>query len=114
MVVAPGSMLDMNGVGFVSKLALMVGVLPDKVTHFIMCFFGVPLLWLAVHPKNSFEVVCVLSFGVLFAFASEGVQYYLPYRSSEWGDIWADFFGSVLGMPLLLLSKFVYGSIGRW
>lgn len=53
----------------------------------------------------SKKAVTWLILGLCAAFFTEGVQYYLPYRSFNINDLLANELGILLGLPLIFLIK---------
>ena len=80
-------------------------VISDKFLHF-SCFFYLALVgWLAriLHKELSLYVI-VLAYGILI----EIVQIYIPYRSFEFLDIFADLTGIIAATFLINLLKDLY------
>jgi VanZ family protein len=66
----------------------------DKINHLLAFVMFTILFEVAFRPE---KLPIVFLSGLLFGFFIEFVQYFLPYRSSEFYDIVADFLGIVLG-----------------
>ena len=77
----------------------------DKVLHFL-CFSYLTLItWLSrILNKDLHVYVIVLAYGILI----EIVQRFLPYRSFEYLDIFADFVGVVAGLIIIKIIKNLY------
>ena len=77
----------------------------DKVLHFL-CFSYLTLItWLSrILNKDLHVYVIVLAYGILI----EIVQRYLPYRSFEYLDIFADFVGVIAGLIIIKIIKNLY------
>jgi amino acid permease len=83
-------------------LASFLGVLPDKIMHALLFIPIVPLAWAAVRPGWIVIKIFILWSGFIFGAITEIIQFYLPYRTGDIGDVAADIVGSVLGIPLLI------------
>ena len=79
--------------------------LNDKLLHF-SCFLYLTIIsWLSrIIYKELWLYVIVLGYGILI----EIVQIYIPYRSFEFLDIFADFLGILVGSYLINLLKDLY------
>ena len=77
----------------------------DKVLHFL-CFSYLTLItWLSrILNKDLHVYVIVLAYGILI----EIVQRFLPYRSFEYLDIFADFVGIIGGLIIIKIFKNLY------
>ena len=77
----------------------------DKVLHFL-CFSYLTLItWLSrILNKDLHVYVIVLAYGILI----EIVQGFLPYRSFEYLDIFADFVGVIAGLIIIKILKNLY------
>ena len=77
----------------------------DKVLHFL-CFSYLTLItWLSrILSKDLHVYVIVLAYGILI----EIVQRFLPYRSFEYLDIFADFVGIIAGLIIIKIFKNLY------
>ncbi|WP_457642154.1 VanZ family protein [Persephonella sp.] len=76
----------------------------DKLNHFIAFFIFVILL------KYAFKIGYWSSFfySLFYGAFIEIVQYFLPYRSAEYGDFSADLLGILCGLFTYFLFQFVY------
>lgn len=73
----------------------------DKINHAAAYFVFAVIFYFAWKSDNLFVITgCGMAFGVLV----EVIQYFLPYRSAELGDLIADLVGVVLG---LMVVKFL-------
>ncbi len=83
------------------------GIPTDKLVHFSM-FFPFPILTylsLGRHPETRRRILTIVQIfliGILLAVATEWVQYYIPYRSGEWTDLFADSLGLLTSSLILL------------
>ena len=77
----------------------------DKALHFL-CFTYLTLItWLSRFLSKDLHVyVIVLAYGILI----EIVQRFLPYRSFEYLDIFADFVGIIAGLMIIKIFKNLY------
>ena len=77
----------------------------DKLIHF-SCFLYLTIIsWLSrIFYKELFLYVIVLGYGILI----EIVQIYIPYRSFEFLDIFADFLGILAGIFFINFFKDLY------
>ena len=55
-------------------------------------------------PAGLTEIFIMAGAGLLMAFATEGVQYFLTYRSYNINDLLSNFLGVILGFALLLIK----------
>ena len=74
----------------------------DKLNHFFSFFLWVILLRYSF--KTGYWAMFFYSLG--FALFIEAIQYPLPYRTAEYGDIVADLFGALCGMFLYFFTEF--------
>ena len=77
----------------------------DKLLHFL-CFSYLTLItWLSrILNKDLHVYVIVLAYGIFI----EIVQRFLPYRSFEYLDIFADFVGVIAGLIIIKILKNLY------
>ena len=77
----------------------------DKALHFL-CFTYLTLItWLSrILNKDLHVYVIVLAYGILI----EIVQRFLPYRSFEYLDIFADSVGIIAGLIIIKIFKNLY------
>ena len=77
----------------------------DKVLHFL-CFSYLTLIaWLSrILNKDLHVYVIVLAYGILI----EIIQRFLPHRSFEYSDIFADFVGIIVGLIIIKIFKNFY------
>ena len=85
-----------------------IGIDSDKVLHFLM-FLPFPLLfYMAFHWKTRNARHClllalgILAIGILVAAGTEFIQYFIPYRDSEFKDLLADIAALCLSSALIL------------
>lgn len=83
----------------------------DKVVHFSMfaIFSGLASLGWEVKKKLKKDVTILRSWiigsGIVLAATTEMLQNYVPYRSADIWDWWADFLGLVVGLLTMVLVK---------
>ena len=77
----------------------------DKLLHFFCFLYLTTICWLSriVH-KDLWLYVIVLAYGILI----EIVQIYIPYRSFEFLDIFADFIGISAGIFFINFLKYLH------
>lgn len=87
------------------------GIPTDKLVHFAM-FFPFPILTyfsLGARPREKkrlfFALLQILFAGFILAVFTESAQHFIPYRSGEWSDLFADTLG--LLTATLILFPFV-------
>ena len=79
--------------------------LNDKLLHFLCFLYLTIISWLSrIIYKELWLYVIVLGYGILI----EIVQIYIPYRSFEFLDIFADFLGVLAGNFLINFFKDLY------
>ena len=77
----------------------------DKLLHFFCFLYLIIISWLSRIINNELWLyVIVLAYGILI----EIIQIYIPYRSFEFLDIFADFLGVLVGNFLIILLKDLY------
>ena len=77
----------------------------DKLLHFFCFLYLIIITWLSrIISKELWLYVIVLAYGILI----EIVQIYIPYRSFEFLDIFADFLGILAGSFLINFFKDLY------
>ncbi len=77
----------------------------DKVLHFLGFCYLTLITWLSkILSKDLHVYVIVLAYGILI----EIVQSFLPYRSFEYFDIFADFVGIIWGLIIIKILKNLY------
>ena len=77
----------------------------DKLFHFFCFLYLTIISWLSrIIYKELWLYVIVLAYGILI----EIVQIYIPYRSFEFLDIFADFLGVLAGSFLINFFKDLY------
>jgi len=74
----------------------------DKLNHFFAFFILAVLQRTALHTGYW----GIFFFSVIFGSFIEFVQYFLPYRSSEYADIVADVFGALCGMFFIFVMEY--------
>jgi len=79
--------------------------LSDKFLHFFCFLYLTILSWLSrIISKELWVYVIVLAYGILI----EIIQIYIPYRSFEFLDIFADFLGILAGSLFINFFKDLY------
>ena len=79
--------------------------LSDKLLHFFCFLYLIIISWLSrITSKELLLYVIVLAYGILI----EIIQIYIPYRSFEFLDIFADFLGILVGSFFINLLKDLY------
>ena len=77
----------------------------DKALHFLCFSYLTFITWLSrILNKDLHVYVIVLAYGILI----EIVQRFLPYRSFEYLDIFADFIGIIAGLIIIKILKNLY------
>ncbi len=77
----------------------------DKLLHFFCFLYLTIISWLSrIIFKELWLYVIVLAYGILI----EIIQIYIPYRSFEFLDIFADFLGILVGIFLINFLKDFY------
>ena len=94
------SFLSIQEVDIESKIKIL-----DKFVHFFCFTYLTAISWLSrIFDKEFLVYVIVLAYGILI----EVVQKYVPYRSFEFLDIFADFLGILGGIILIKIFKNFY------
>lgn len=76
----------------------------DYLLHSLLFIPWVILYLKAFRPAGLNEKLLIFAKGLLMAFATEGVQYFLTYRSYNINDLLANLLGVLLGTSVLLLN----------
>jgi len=77
----------------------------DKLLHFFCFLYLTSISWLSrIIYKELWLYVIVLAYGILI----EIIQIYIPYRSFEFLDIFADFLGILVGIFFINFLKDLY------
>ena len=77
----------------------------DKLLHFFCFLYLTIISWLSrIIFKELWLYVIVLAYGILI----EIIQIYIPYRSFEFLDIFADFLGILVGIFFINFLKDLY------
>ena len=90
----------------VQKIEVQSSVnLSDKLIHFFCFLYLIIISWLSrITSKELLLYVIVLAYGILI----EIVQRFLPYRSFEYLDIFADSVGIIAGLIIIKIFKNLY------
>ncbi len=75
----------------------VISIRLDFLLHSIVFIPWVFLYMIAFRPIGINEKLVMIIAGLLTAFATEGVQYFLPYRSYNINDLLSNFLGVFLG-----------------
>jgi len=76
----------------------LVRIRLDHLLHAILFIPWVFLSFITFRPVKWDEKLMLVVYGMLMAFATEGVQYFLTYRSYNINDLIANWMGVVVGM----------------
>ena len=96
------SFLSIQEVDIESKIKIF-----DKFVHFFCFTYLTAISWLSrIFDKEFLVYVIVLAYGILI----EIIQIYIPYRSFEFLDIFADFLGILAGIIFINFLKDLYPS----
>ena len=76
----------------------------DYLLHSILYIPWVFLYIKAFHPVKWHEILLMIAAGLVMAFLTEGVQYFLTYRSYNINDLLSNFLGVLLGSTILLMN----------
>ena len=83
-----------------------VHVFAIRLDHLLHSILYIPWAFLYIitfRPCNPLQKFILVASGLLMAFATEGVQYFLTYRSFTIPDMLSNFFGVLLGCMVLFL-----------
>ena len=75
----------------------------DYLLHSVLFIPWVLLYSFTFRPTKLFDKFTMIGAGLLMAFATEGVQYFLTYRSYNINDLLANFLGMLLGACVLFI-----------
>ena len=94
------AVLNINGAGIVLNNTHILSIRLDYLVHFAIF---IPLMWLVCNAYgvsfklNVGKAVLWVVFGLVLAWLSEGVQYFIPYRAFNINDLVANTIGVLLG-----------------
>lgn len=100
------AILPINGTNSFLSHNYILEIRLDYVTHFVVFILLMWLVWNAYevqYRKNLIEALLWMFFGLIVAFLSEGLQYFVPYRAYNINDLVANGIGVVLGGMLFFL-----------
>lgn len=99
------SVLPINGSGSAINHTFIISIRLDYLLHFVVylpwMFFLRKMTGLTF-AKELKQVLTLMMIAILFAFANEAMQYFLPYRAFNINDLLANGFGVLLGMVVFL------------
>lgn len=75
----------------------------DYLLHAILFLPWALICIITFRPSGWREKLLLIAAGLLTAFATEGVQYFLTYRSYNINDLLANFLGVILGSIILFI-----------
>ena len=84
------------------------GIPTDKLVHFSMFLPFPPLVFFAFdglrlgRRERLLAILSILGAGILIAAVTETAQYFIPYRSGEWKDLFADTLGLLASSCILI------------
>jgi glycopeptide antibiotics resistance protein len=76
---------------------LVVNIRLDYLIHSILFIPWIFLYLISFRPAGIWEKLLMIAAGLLMAFSTEGVQYFLSYRSYNINDLLSNFLGVILG-----------------
>ena len=76
---------------------LVVNIRLDYLIHSILFIPWIFLYMISFRPAGLSEKLLMIAAGLLMAFSTEGVQYFLSYRSYNINDLLSNFLGVILG-----------------
>ena len=105
------SVLPLNGKSSPINHIFIVKIRLDYLLHAVVYLPWMSLIYFAFIQWGrkilTKKVVTWLIFGLCTAFFTEGVQYYLPYRSFNINDLIANFSGVLIGLFFFLFIVFI-------
>ena len=99
------AILPINSAGSTINHTHIVSIRLDYLLHFSIFLPWMFLLWKMVGVSfrtNFHQSLYYIFLGLLFAFANEAVQYFLPYRAFNINDLLANGLGVILGAVFFL------------
>ena len=103
------AILPINGVSSPLNHTFIVKVRLDYLFHSLVFIPWMLLIFFAYNNGNRYiklsYIPIWLSYGLLVALFTEGIQYFLPYRSFNINDLLANLIGVILGISLLPLIR---------
>lgn len=100
------AVLDINGTGSKLNNTYLLSIRLDYLTHFGLF---IPLMWLiwSVYEvsfrKDFTNAIFWMFIGLVLAWLSEGIQYFIPYRAFNINDLVANTIGVLLGAGFFLI-----------
>ena len=77
----------------------------DYLLHSILFIPWIFLYSVTFRPEKISDKLIMVIAGLLMAFATEGIQYFLTYRAYNINDLLANFLGVLLGSFALLINR---------
>ena len=109
------AILPINGVSSPLNHTFIVNIRLDYLFHSLVFIPWMLLISFAYRNGNRYKklssIPIWLLYGLLVAIITEGIQYFLPYRSFNINDLIANILGVVIGTFLLPFLSKVYYSI---
>jgi glycopeptide antibiotics resistance protein len=90
----------------------LVNIRLDYMLHSLLFIPWAFLYLLNFNAAKLYDKCIMVGAGLLMAFATEGIQYFLAYRSYNINDLLANFLGVLLGSFLLFMNITGLGRIG--
>ena len=86
-------------------------IIKIRLDYFLHALIFLPFLPLARYSlsetsqreKITKKIIVLIIIGLLFALITEGIQFYLPYRTFNVNDLIGNIFGVIVGLPIILL-----------
>jgi len=100
------AVLPINSTGSVINNTYLISIRLDYILHFVTILPWMFLLWKTggvSFSSNLYQAFLYIIIGLIFALATETIQYFLPYRAFNINDILANCLGVVLGSLFFLL-----------
>jgi len=101
------SVLPINSTGTAINHIFVVNIRLDYLLH---CLVYIPMVYLTWIDKEINSTLTGKAFGwlvvlLLFAAATEGLQYFLPYRAFNINDLLANCLGILVGLGFILIFE---------
>lgn len=101
------ALLPLNGTSVTTMNNLfVVHIRLDYLLHAALFIPWAFIYILIFRPSGWSQKLWVVATGLLMAFATEGIQYFLTYRAYNINDLLANFLGVFLGSILLIIPIF--------
>ena len=82
----------------------IITILLEYLLHSLLFIPWVFLYRVTFRPATWSDNLIMVSYGLLMAFATEGVQYFITYRTYNINDLLSNFLGVLLGSFALLIN----------